>query len=511
MIMPFSETHSCTEDEWTQVFEDVIKPAVEAARYSCRRSTATRGNLIKGIIQDLDESWVVLADLTDRNPNVFYELGVRHALKDRTILVAQNRDDIPFDLYSYANHVYEWRTPQGKEQFTERIKALLEDVDKDPNRSDNPVSDFLGTPARQDKPPAVTSRLDDIEGRLDSTEAAFQLFARDRRPSSDSDTALSALRDASPLDQGTPVASWFDVGVEIAASGNSRALRQIIVRTKRDIGRIIPPKIQQLNILSSGGTIKRDRIPTEALKFETEFAPLASNIEQLALGLVSVDWPQGARALLEIAGSLISVGEQQHGGIRFAVGLPAFFAWRMLLFCGAHSVQEETFAVTSTLINSPIPVVRLGGQLSFLPLIKHRDLFYPEALLGYADLGIKHIGSEYARSEHIHGAFASDEEFQMSLAEFLILVALRDAAGEDRPLYPGYRLLSGFRSGCDRLVSRLIADPDRLTAIAQVFNCTGPQLMEMWPKLAEKANGAELGSEYWVDGTIPTTLGRGQE
>ena len=100
MIMPFSMSASCTEPEWTQVFNEVIKPAVEAASYSCRRSTATRGNLIKGIIQDLDGSWVVLADLTDRNPNVFYELGVRHALKDRTILVAQNRKDIPFDLQS---------------------------------------------------------------------------------------------------------------------------------------------------------------------------------------------------------------------------------------------------------------------------------------------------------------------------------------------------------------------------------------------------------------------------
>ena len=143
VIMPFSSSATCTEAEWTQIFEEVIKPAIEAASYDCRRSTATRGNLIKGIIQDLDASWVVLADLTDRNPNVFYELGVRHALRDRTILIAQNRGDIPFDLQSYANHVYDWRTGQGKARFAEQIKALLEDVDRDPNRSDNPVSDFL--------------------------------------------------------------------------------------------------------------------------------------------------------------------------------------------------------------------------------------------------------------------------------------------------------------------------------------------------------------------------------
>ena len=120
--MPFSESGTCTEADWNNIFQEVIKPAVEASSYECRRSTATRGNLIKAIIQDLDASWVVLADLTDRNPNVFYELGVRHALKDRTILIAQNREDIPFDLQSYANHVYDWRT----EDAGRKLDALLD-------------------------------------------------------------------------------------------------------------------------------------------------------------------------------------------------------------------------------------------------------------------------------------------------------------------------------------------------------------------------------------------------
>jgi hypothetical protein len=511
VIMPFSKTNSCTEEEWTRVFEDVIKPAVEAASYDCRRSTATRGNLIKEIIQDLDASWVVLADLTDRNPNVFYELGVRHALKDRTILIAQKRNDIPFDLHSYANHVYNWRTPQGKEEFAERIKALLEDVDKDPHRADNPVSDFLETPVRREQPATVTSRLNNIEDRLDSIEAGPQLFDQPRETSSGSDTAIKALGESSPLEEGTPAASWFDAGVEIATSSNLRALRKIVIRTKRDIGKIIPPKIQELSTLSSGYTIQRDKIATEALKFEDEFAPLTENIEQLALALVSVDWPQGARSVLDIAGSLISVGEGQ-SGLRFATGLPAFFAWRMLLLSGAHSVQEEAFSVTSTLINSPIPVVRLGGQPTFRSLIKHRELFYPEALMGYADLGIKQIKSQYERSKHIHKAFASSEDFQISLAEFLILVALRDASEKGRPLYPGYRLLlTAFTSACGRLVSRLKANQNQLTAVAQVFNRTGDELLEAWPNLAAQANSAELGSGYLVDTLIPTTLGSEEE
>ena len=89
VIMPFSATDSCTEEQWTEIFEEVFKPCIEGAGldYECKRSQATRGNLIAAIVRDLNDSYVVIADLTDRNSNVFYELGVRHSLKNRTIML----------------------------------------------------------------------------------------------------------------------------------------------------------------------------------------------------------------------------------------------------------------------------------------------------------------------------------------------------------------------------------------------------------------------------------------
>jgi hypothetical protein len=119
VIMPFSSTASCTCEEWTEIFEHVLKPAVEGSGldYECRRSEATRGNVVAAIIRDLDDAHVVMADLTDRNANVFYELGVRHALRNRTIILAQKREDIPFDLRGYGYHVYSWKTQKGKDNL----------------------------------------------------------------------------------------------------------------------------------------------------------------------------------------------------------------------------------------------------------------------------------------------------------------------------------------------------------------------------------------------------------
>ena len=292
--MPFSASDTCTKTQWDKIFQEVIKPAVEASGYDCRRSTATRGNLIKAIVQDLDASWVVLADLTDQNPNVFYELGVRHALKDRTILIAQNRDDIPFDLQSYANHVYHWQTEDGKNQFFDKIKALLEDVDRDPDRADNPVSDFLESSARGEQPTAVPVQvqLDEFEDRFESLEGGLQLLLRHRPASSEPDGALSALSDASPFDEGVPEISWYEAGKEMARTKNLPALRQVVRKSIRDIRSKVPPKVQQLNSPSSSGTIQRDQILNEALKFENGFAPLTRNVEELALGLVSVEAAQ---------------------------------------------------------------------------------------------------------------------------------------------------------------------------------------------------------------------------
>lgn len=186
VIMPFSTTASCTTRQWTWIYKNLFKKAVEDAGlgYECRRSTATRGSIIKGIIEDLDESWVVLADLTDRNPNVFYELGIRHSFGPRTILIAQKRTDIPFDLRGYASHIYEWNTIKGRNKFKKNIKSLLKEIDDNPNRSDNPVTDFKKptTEALEtiDEQPAIQGEVTSIVGpgteRLDIKGLVKRLF-----------------------------------------------------------------------------------------------------------------------------------------------------------------------------------------------------------------------------------------------------------------------------------------------------------------------------------------------
>lgn len=119
VIMPFSTTKSCSENRWAQIFDYIIKPAVEDSGlgYVCERSSADRQNLIKGILEALNEANVVIADLTDSNPNVFYELGIRHTLANRTILIAQGKKHIPFDLTPYPVAFYGSESPAKIAKF----------------------------------------------------------------------------------------------------------------------------------------------------------------------------------------------------------------------------------------------------------------------------------------------------------------------------------------------------------------------------------------------------------
>jgi hypothetical protein len=145
VIMPVSKTKSCTAREWTMIFKEMIKPAVAGSKlgFTCERSKPRTGNLIRDILNELNRADVVIADLTDMNPNVFYELGVRHTLRNRTILIAQDMKYVPSDLRSYWVITYK-KGLSGLQDFKNGIKDTLKEMMNNPEKPDNPVADFLG-------------------------------------------------------------------------------------------------------------------------------------------------------------------------------------------------------------------------------------------------------------------------------------------------------------------------------------------------------------------------------
>lgn len=89
--------------DFNRVYEDLLKPALEAAGLDVFRADEElrAGDIRTDMFQELLVADLVVADLTLDNPNVWYELGVRHALRARGVLLVQGpRATQPFDIYT---------------------------------------------------------------------------------------------------------------------------------------------------------------------------------------------------------------------------------------------------------------------------------------------------------------------------------------------------------------------------------------------------------------------------
>lgn len=81
VIMPISDVHGYEPGHFGRVYEHILKPAIIAAGYLPVRAddTIKTDYIVVGIIQKIVESEMVICDFSARNPNVMYELGIRHA------------------------------------------------------------------------------------------------------------------------------------------------------------------------------------------------------------------------------------------------------------------------------------------------------------------------------------------------------------------------------------------------------------------------------------------------
>jgi hypothetical protein len=122
VLMPFDES-------FKPLYDKVIKLAVGEAGLDCKRADDIFGTnpIIEDIWEYINKAKIVIADLTNRNPNVFYEVGISHALGKRTILLAQKIEDVPFDLRHIRCISYEDNS-EGRRKLKENLDGTLRNL-----------------------------------------------------------------------------------------------------------------------------------------------------------------------------------------------------------------------------------------------------------------------------------------------------------------------------------------------------------------------------------------------
>lgn len=126
VMMPFSSN-------FNPVYES-LKAGVEAAGMRCLRADDiwNSDHIINDVLALIWQARVVIADLSGKNPNVFYEAGIAHTLGRDTILLAQSMDDVPFDLRAIRALTY-LNNSEGRavmaDMVTRRLRTITADDD----------------------------------------------------------------------------------------------------------------------------------------------------------------------------------------------------------------------------------------------------------------------------------------------------------------------------------------------------------------------------------------------
>lgn len=110
VLMPFRE-------QFLRIYDDHIRPTLEEIGLRVMKSDDlfTTTEIIEDIWEYINKARIIVADVTGRNGNVFYELGLAHTVGKSVIILTQEESDVPFDLrhlryFKYTDNEEGWKT-----------------------------------------------------------------------------------------------------------------------------------------------------------------------------------------------------------------------------------------------------------------------------------------------------------------------------------------------------------------------------------------------------------------
>ncbi len=134
VVMPIADMHEYDSGHFARVYEYLIKPALVGCGYAVERAddTVKSDYIVVGIVQKIIESDMVICDLSGRNANVMYELGIRHAFDKPVVLIKDKRTEKVFDIQGLRYYEYDQSL---------RIDTVKKDLEKITNSVNETASD----------------------------------------------------------------------------------------------------------------------------------------------------------------------------------------------------------------------------------------------------------------------------------------------------------------------------------------------------------------------------------
>lgn len=137
VLMPF-------DDSYKEIYTDVYKVVCKNHNIECWRvdEISRPGSITKDIVEGILDADIVIADLTSRNPNVFYELGIAHSVGNKTIMTSQSIEDVPFDIANYRVILYK-QSITGAKELRSKLDLSITELLKALDQTNNPLQEAL--------------------------------------------------------------------------------------------------------------------------------------------------------------------------------------------------------------------------------------------------------------------------------------------------------------------------------------------------------------------------------
>jgi hypothetical protein len=145
VIGPIGDPGTTIRKVADQILKHIIEPEVSRAGYDTLRADkiGEPGLVTRQVMTHILAAPLVIADLTGRNPNVYYELAVRHAIRKPLIQLLSGESALPFDIYDTRTIIFDVHDLDSVDEARQSLRTQIAALGDDPKPLDNPISETL--------------------------------------------------------------------------------------------------------------------------------------------------------------------------------------------------------------------------------------------------------------------------------------------------------------------------------------------------------------------------------
>lgn len=206
-----SEQRKHADRVWEQVLDKVFTPI----GYELVRSDKMDdpGQITDAIFKCIADSEVCVADLSFLNPNVMYELGVRHCLRLPTIQIKCEGTQNPFDTKNQRTIDFDAASDESLTALRAEIQKQLEWIERNPGKVSNPLTNAIERSQRDFESDQISRELSALSRRITELELQARRSNQDTTTSAEmvegkTETVLEALENATDADLDCDGVGW---------------------------------------------------------------------------------------------------------------------------------------------------------------------------------------------------------------------------------------------------------------------------------------------------------------